>query len=136
MPSAPDRRFAQYWYVDDDTDSHLEVKNHLDSPLVLVVRLRLADGEKAELEPFTVGAFATMRIGLKDRLDDYLERLPGAPEPLGPPRWGDGSRPRSLLGSAEVVPVYPRGPTRGTFQDYEEDLGHRVCNFSITGCRP
>ncbi|HEY7484349.1 MAG TPA: M23 family metallopeptidase [Streptosporangiaceae bacterium] len=100
-----DRRFAQYWYVDDRTNSYLEVKNHLHAPLALVVRLRLGDGELIELAPFTVEPFATTRIGLREHLLGYFDE-PSA-EPPERVRWGDGSRPRSLLGNAEVVPIYP-----------------------------
>jgi hypothetical protein len=39
--ASPDRRFAQYWYVDDHTDSFIEAKNHLDTALVLVARFAL-----------------------------------------------------------------------------------------------
>lgn len=107
--SSYDRRFAQYWYLDDHTDSFLEVKNHLDSALVLVARLRLFDGEMLELEPITVRPFTTKRLSIKKQLSSYTEELPQEEDavPLQGTRWGDGSRQNSLLGNVELFPIYP-----------------------------
>lgn len=98
--------FAQYWYVDDNTDSLVEIKNHLEVPLVLSPRVRLSTGELLEFVPLMIGPFETVRRSLRAQLSDGL--LATSPEPShGPHRWGNGSRAHSLLGNMQLHPLYP-----------------------------
>lgn len=100
--------FAQYWYIDDTTDSFVELKNHLGSPLVVVPSIIRPDRDPIELDPVTIQPLATLRLSLKDRLSRLLP--PDPPELLRPAttRWGDGSRPNSFVGACRLVPIHPR----------------------------
>lgn len=97
--------FAQYWYVDDTTDSVVEVKNHLEIPLILSPRVRLSTGELLELVPLTLRPFETVRLSLRAQLSGLLVPTPGPFQ--GPDRWGNGSRAHSLLGNMYLLPLYP-----------------------------
>lgn len=121
--------FSQYWYVDDETDSVIEVKNHRSSPLVLVPGLSLPGGERLETTPVSLRPFESRRLSLRRELDSRRELL--AEEQVAPfsARWGNGCRSGSLLGSADLSPVYPADAARDHFsawvviEDATEGIG-------------
>src|SRR5438876_12433491 len=62
-------RYAPYWYVDDATDSFLELKSHFQkSSISLLPTLTLLDGQRVKVSPVTVPPLATVRVSLKQQL--------------------------------------------------------------------
>jgi Peptidase family M23 len=101
---APDQEvaaYAPYWYMDDVTDSFIEIKNHLQSQLKVAPKLTLNTGQSIELDSITIEPLATTRVSLKSQPQLKFYGKTGAG------RWGDGSRANSLLGNAQLIPVSP-----------------------------
>ena len=90
--------FSPYFYVDDRTEAAIEVKNLAASTLTLEPRVTLASGQLVLLEEVSVGPRATASIDLRAALGEHISEG-GKSEP----RWGDGSRSRSLTGSIELA---------------------------------
>jgi hypothetical protein len=115
--------YAPYWYIDDKTDSFLEINNHLSERLVVVPVLTLSTGKSVKLKPMTIEPRATKRLSLKSQPELTFRGKSGEGH------WGDGSRANSLLGNARLVPVSPRGSTAEDFsawilaEDEYERLG-------------
>jgi hypothetical protein len=99
--------YAPYWYIDELTESWIEVKNNLGSPLSVIPLLTLLNGPTISLNVVTIAPLATVRIGIKEQPQIAQLRSHTQKEPGGRPFWGDGSRPKSLLGSAQLVPISP-----------------------------
>ena len=120
--------YAPYWYVDDRTESVIEVKNLTSSPLELRPRLRTTSGETTDLPVVTVPPFATERVPVNPYASGGLAK-PAATARRHDPRWGDGSRPNGRLGSAELQVVSPPDAPPGSFaawvflKDRDEGLG-------------
>lgn len=100
--------YAPYWYIDNRTDSFLEIKNNLESSIVVAPTLTLITGQTVQLNPVTIAPLATESLLLNSQVQF---RLPGS----GEPRWGDGSRPNSLLGSAQLTLTSPEGTDANAF---------------------
>ncbi len=97
--------FAPYWYVDDLTDSVIEVKNNLTDVLTVRARLTTEGGVPIVLEEFELAPLGWSSVWLRSRLPAKLFASNGSSSPS----WGDGSRPNSLVGSAYLEPVKPPG---------------------------
>ena len=93
--------YAPYWYVDTVTDSIIQVKNHRPFELIVAPQLTFHSGYKAELDPVSIQPFATESISLRDSLLIH----PG--DGLRQGRWGDGSRPQSLVGTVSLTTISP-----------------------------
>src|SRR2546428_12035080 len=63
VPSA----FAPYWYLDELTDSFIQVKNHLATQLSVIPVLTLASGESIKLNQLTIAPYATKKLSLKSQ---------------------------------------------------------------------
>jgi hypothetical protein len=120
--------YAPYWYIDDLTDSIIEVKSNLASPLSLIPLLTPMNGPAVQLNVITVAPFATVRLALKSQPQlDHLQRSSG--KGTSHQRWGDGSRPNSLIGGAQLVPISPTDASARAFgawiltEDPKERLG-------------
>ena len=107
--------YAPYWYVDDQTDSSIEVKNLLDSPLTLLPKLTTISGQSLQLKPLTVAPRSTERLNLKPyvQVNSQGRRKSLGGKPID--RWGDGSRPNSQLGSAALMATSPRDSDAQSF---------------------
>jgi len=109
VPSPPGSEFQQiaaytpYWYIDDETDSVIEVKNNLQSELSLLPMLTLSTGKSVALASITVALLATKRLSLRSQRE---LRLYGK---TGVGMWADGTRSNSLLSQARFLLIYPRG---------------------------
>jgi len=107
-PSQGERAiFSQYWYVDDETDSFIEIKNHRSTPLVVVPRLSLSGPQSIEITPVSLRPFESKRIGLRTHLSSYLEIIAEEQDAHFVGRWGNGCRSASMVGNARLVPIYP-----------------------------
>ncbi|MCH8044771.1 MAG: hypothetical protein IID44_13745, partial [Planctomycetes bacterium] len=98
---------AAYWYVDDQTDSFIEVKNLLDSPLILLPKLTDISGKSLELKPVRVAAQSTVRVNLKPYITVNSKGRFKSRDGKAVERWGDGSRANSQLGSATLIAIWP-----------------------------
>ncbi|WP_430111007.1 hypothetical protein [Paenibacillus sp. B1-33] len=98
-------QYAPYWYIDNDTESIMEIKNHLAKPLTIIPLLNIEYGKTIQLHAITINPFATTRLDLKSELKSEISQK--TEEGTENEHWGDGSRPNSLLGSAVLIPVDP-----------------------------
>jgi hypothetical protein len=98
--------YAPYWYIDDLTESWIEVKNNLTTSISVIPLLTRLNGPTFSLNAITVAPLATARLGIKEHLQ-IAQKRPHLKESGNLPSWGDGSRPKSILGSAQLVPISP-----------------------------
>jgi hypothetical protein len=114
--------YAPYWYVDGLTDSFIEVKNHLREELIVAPILRLTTGQSLKLPSIAIAPLMTKRMRLKDHL--HFKSQGG--KRIG--RWGDGSRPNSLVGSAQLSLVSPKSVSAKAFSAWiiVEDLQEKL----------
>ena len=124
--------YAPYWYIDYATDSFIEVKNHLSSPLSILPILTLITGKSIKLDLVQVAPLSTKRVSLKSQAELKFRAETGSG------LWGDGSRPNSLIGNAQLIPISPKRATSRDFSAWilidnpAERLGS-VSLFEIPG---
>ncbi|MEM8961686.1 MAG: hypothetical protein AAGD38_09420 [Acidobacteriota bacterium] len=88
---------APYWYLDGQTEAAIELANsspdtHTTTPLLL-----LEGYKQVALDPVTLEPGQRVRLPLRPIVSAYV-----ADSVAEPGRWGDGSRPGSLWGSARL----------------------------------
>jgi hypothetical protein len=116
-------RYAPYWYVDDATDSFLELKSHFQkSSISLLPTLTLLDGQRVKVGPVTVPPLATVRVSLKQQLFASQVSFPRSSARTKSSdrtnRWGDGSRPNSLVGAIQLDVISPQAATANDFNGW------------------
>jgi hypothetical protein len=92
---APSVLQAPYWYVDDGTDSFLDIANGASAPRLVVPKLLLGGQTPLTLPHVVVPAGGTVRIPLQGAVAPYLSLA--AQEGAV---WGDGTKARSRWGTA------------------------------------
>jgi hypothetical protein len=95
--------FAPFWYVDEATDSLIEVKNNLTEEVTVRVFLRTEDGQALTPPELVLAPLGWASISIRSQLPAEVLSGKGAPSAS----WGDGSRPASVVGSAYLLPVGP-----------------------------
>jgi hypothetical protein len=89
--------YNPYWYADRKTTATLEITNNSQADRTLTPILLLRGVERVSLAPLTIRPRATTRLTLNQALE---ARMAGVRASGSSQRWGDGSRKRSLWGSA------------------------------------
>jgi hypothetical protein len=112
--------YAPFWYIDDLTNSFIEVKNNLESDPSVMPLITLLNGPTRQLDIIKIAPLSTALVDLKaqpmiaqQRLAEMKRERRNEPKSLS--RWGDGSRPNSLLGSAQLVAISPTDATSNAF---------------------
>jgi hypothetical protein len=90
--------------------SFIEIKNHLKSPLTVIPILTLAGASKTvKLKPVKIAPLSTERLSLKSHIKPKFQTGKKGG------RWGDGSRPHSLFGNAQLTPISPHHSSARAF---------------------
>lgn len=92
-------RFAPYWYIDDQTDATLEISSNSQEERVFSPVLLLKGETRLQLDPVVVPPGGTVRLPLRSALSKVLPSI-DLHERSQEGRWGDGSRPDGVWGSA------------------------------------
>ena len=103
------KAYCPYWYIDELTDSVIEIKNSLDATTTFTLVLRPLSAAPLILEPISISKFSTKRISLKQ----HLKLSPDKTKTSG--RWGNGSRSGSMMGSAELTGMGPGSSKKVSF---------------------
>ena len=93
------RLYSSYWYLDQETKTDLEITNNSEVSHTVRPTLLLRGSEHFNLDPVTIPPRATRRISLNKALKS---RIKSDSDAGGGRRWGDGSRIRSIWGSATL----------------------------------
>ena len=97
--------YVPYWYADERTKSTIEIKNVLDTEVTVLPVLTTGTGDRVELEPVAISPRELRRVPIAAR---YFEGAKQTSSDVSKEtRWGDGSIPGSLTGSAELVVLEP-----------------------------
>src|SRR6266849_1541704 len=100
--------YAPYWYVDNATDSYLEIKSHVQKmPITVLPTVTISDGRRVKLTSVRVLPLATVRVSIRSELMKAHVNFP-AKRISKVTVWGDGSRLHSLIGAIKVDLVSPR----------------------------
>jgi hypothetical protein len=95
----PSTLYSPYWYLDQATKADLEITNNGKVSQAVTPTLLVRGSEHVTLDPVTIPSHATRRISLNKALKSRIN-VDG--DVGGDHRWGDGSRIRSLWGSATI----------------------------------